>query len=409
MTFTQQRPTPSPRIFAGPFRERRGRGCALLPPMCLGFALATAAWPAFGDYLAYSVTSVDKSPLPLHLDQIDAKHLVNLEWGAYEGKRTRVGVLEVENTTDLATVNIGSGGDVTLAGQTVPVNGIEAIVTDTMARTGRFAMVERKILGDVLGEQDLGDRVSRPSAANVGKVLGAQYLLQVVVTDYEENTSSTGGGAIGGLTRVPLLGGLGIKNSQGRVGLNFRLVDSETTEVVHTRQVESIIRESGLLLGGGGFGGGVALGGFFGKYSKTPIGQAVIAGVNKGVFDLVRIVGARPAEGSIVKAQSGRVWLNLGQGAVGVGDRLEVLRKGEALIDPETGISLGTEDTAVGSATVAEVQEKFSIARLEGSPRVKRGDKVVSMEAPPSIEFADSWTPPERPQRFKRKKKDKKS
>lgn len=153
----------------------------------------------------------------------------------------------------------------------------------------------------------------------------------------------------------------------------------------------------------------VALGGFFGKSSKTPIGQAVIAGVNKGVFDLVRIVGARPAEGSIVKAQSGRVWLNLGQGAVSVGDRLEALRKGEALIDPETGISLGTEDTAVGSATVAEVQEKFSIARLEGSPRVKRSDKVVSMEVLPSIEFADSWAPPERPQRFKRKKKDKRS
>ena len=376
-------------------------------PPCLALALISAAWPAFSDYLAYSVTSVDRSPLPAHLDQIDAKHLVNLDWSAYEGKRARVGVLEVDNTSGLATLNVGSGEDITLSGQQVPVNGIEAIITDTMARTGRFSLVERKILGDVLGEQDLGDRVSRPSAAQVGKVLGAQYLLQAVVTDYEENTSSVGGGALGALTRVPIIGGIGVKNSQGRVGMNFRLVDSQTSEVVHTKQVESIIRESGLLLGGGGFGGGVALGGFFGKYSKTPIGQAVIAGVNKGVFDLVRVIGARPAEGSVVKADSRRVWLNLGQGAVKVGDHLEVLRKGDALIDPETGISLGTEDTVIGRATVSQVQDKFSIASIEGSAQIERSDKVVSMEAPPTIEFADTWTPPEQPRRIKSKRKKK--
>ena len=370
------------------------------------FLFATITAPAWAEYLAYSITQADKSPLPEHLDGIDAKHLVNIEWGPFEGRKARVGVLEVDNTSGLASVRVDSGdgsAEVSLTGQQVPVNGIESIVIDTMARTGRFSLVERKILNEVLGEQDLGERVSRPSAAKVGKVLGAEFLLQVVVTDYEENTSGTGGGGIGALTRIPVLGGIGIKNSEGRIGLNFRLVDAQTSEVVHTKQLESIIRESGLLLGGGGFGGGIALGGFMGKYSKTPIGQAVIAGVNKGVFDLVREIGARPARGSIVKAEGNRIWLNLGHGALSVGDPIEVMSKGEELVDPETGISLGSMDTVAGRARVTDVQEKFSIARLDSTvTSVGRGDPVESLAPPPTIEFADAWEPPKRPKRFRR-------
>lgn len=375
-------------------------------PVVAGMLLALGLASAQAEYLAYSITPIDKSPLPQHLQGIDAKHLVNIEWGPYAGRKARIGVLEVDNTSGLATIVVGSGddsADISLSGQQVPVNGIEAIVTDTMARTGRFSLVERKMLSEVLGEQDLGDRVSQPSAAKIGKVLGAEFLLQVVVTDYEDKTSSVGGGAIGALTRVPVLGGIGIKKSEGRIGMNFRLIDSETSEVVYTRQLESTIRESGLLVGGGGMGGGIGLAGFFGRYSKTPIGQAVIAGVNQGVFDLVGVIGAKPAQGSVVKVEGGRVWLNMGQGAVAIGDNLEVLAKGEELIDPETGISLGSEDTVAGRARVNDVREKFSIAQLDSSASgIKRGDRVVSLAAPPTIEFADTWIPPEQPKRFKR-------
>ena len=390
----------------GPIDGRKVKVWRAVVSAMVGLLLAFGLAPVQAEYLAYSITQAEKSPLPEHLEGIDAKHLVNIEWGPYPGRKSRVGVLEVDNTSGLATIQVGSGddsADITLSGQQVPVNGIEAIVTDTMARTGRFSLVERKILGEVLGEQDLGDRVSQPSAAKVGKVLGAEYLLQVVVTDYEDKTSSVGGGAIGALTRVPVLGGIGIRKSEGRIGLNFRLIDAQTSEVVYTKQLESIIRESGLLLGAGGVGGGVGLGGFFGRYSKTPIGQAVIAGVNQGVFDLVRVIGAKPAQGSVVKVDGGRVWLNMGQGAVSLGDTLEVLLKGEELIDPETGISLGSEDTVAGRARVTDVREKFSIAQLNAtSAGIKRGDPVKSLAPPPTIEFADSWAPPQQPKRFKK-------
>ncbi|MEM9622861.1 MAG: CsgG/HfaB family protein, partial [Pseudomonadota bacterium] len=261
---------------------------------------------------------------------------------------------------------------------------------------------ERQVLDQVLQEQDLAasGRVAKPSGARTGNVLGAQFLVQVVITDYEAKTSGTNSG-VGGLvtSRVPVLGGLGLKNSRGRVGLNFRLIDAETSEVMYTKQIESVIKESGLSVGGAAFTGGGAMGGFFSNYAKTPIGQAVISGINKGVYELVKEIGAQPASGSIIKTEGNKIWLNLGEGSVAAGDVLRVMSKGEELIDPDTGISLGSSDSEIGQVQVSQTQEKFSIANLTNSSgRPKRGDKVISTAPPPSIEFASRWQKPKRGQ-----------
>ena len=356
---------------------------------------------ASADYVAYSVGKKDRSPLPGRLDDVDTKYLVNIEWGEYSGRKSRLGVLEVDNTSSANSFSVSSaGGDFDYSSSTsgVPVNGIEAIVIDALARTNRFRLVERTVLSDVLGEQDLASsgRVAQPSGAATGNVLGAEYLVQVVVTDYEANTSGSSGG-VGGLLRnkVPVLGGVKLGKGTGRVGLNFRLIDAETSEIVYTKQIESIINESNLSLGGIGFGSDIALGGFFSNYSKTPIGQAVIAGINQGVFDLIKEIGAKRAEGSIVKADPGQIYTNLGDSAVSVGEVLEVREQGEELIDPETGISLGGSESLLGTIEITQVQEKFSIARpvsLTKTP--ERGTKLVSTQAPPPLEFADSFKKP---------------
>ena len=359
---------------------------------------------ALADYLAYSVSDKGRAPLPERIDDIDAEDLLNLEWGDFDGKRVRVGVLEVDNNSSTASFTVTDSSGVAYEAEwshsgsgMVPVNGIEAIVTDTMNRTGRFRLVERAVLGDVLGEQDLAasGRVSQPSGAATGKVLGAEILVQVVVTDYEEKTSGTNKGVGGLFRKVPVIGGVGVSSDEGRVGLNIRLIDATTSEVLFTKQIESVIKESGITFAGAGYTGDVGLGGFMGSYSKTPIGQAVIAGVNKGVYELVKQIGARPAEGSVVKSEGNRVWVNIGDDALNVGDRLTVMRKGEELIDPETGISLGSSDTSLGEIEVIQVAEKYSIAQsVSLSTAPNRGDKVLSQAAPTTIEFANAWKPP---------------
>lgn len=372
----------------------------------LSFAVACAstfllADAAAADYIAYSLGKDGKSPLPERVDDVETKHLLNIEWGAYNGRKARLGVLPVDNNSTAGSFTVtGSMGQVDYSSSTagVPVNGIEAIVIDSLAQTGRFRLVERTELDNVLGEQDLASsgRVAQPSGAATGNVLGAEYLVQVVITDYESNTSGQSGG-VGGLLRkrVPVLGGVKAGSSTGRVGLNIRLIDAETSEITFTKQIEAVIKESNLSFGGVGIGGDLALGGFLSNYSKTPIGQAVIAGINQGVYELIKQVGSKPAEGSVVQAKGSQIYVNLGQDAVGVGERLQVMRMGEELIDPETGISLGGSMTSLGEIEVAQVQEKFSIARpvaLNGTP--ERGDRVVGTSVAEPLEFADNWQPP---------------
>ncbi len=371
-------------------------------PVFLTLVLAFGGWQnANAEYVAYSVGSKEKSPLPERLDDIETKYLLNVEWGSYAGRKARLGVLEVDNNSTSSSIRVTSAfGDINYSDATagVPVNGIEAIVIDSLAQSGRFRLVERTELGSVLGEQDLvtSGRIAQPSGAETGNVLGAEYLVQLVVTDYESDVSGTDGG-IGGLltSSVPLLGGVKAGSSRGRVGLNIRLIDAETSEITFTKQIEAVIKETNLGFAGVTWGGSGALGGFLSTYSKTPIGQAVIAGVNQAVFELIKEIGAKPAEGSVVKADPGQIYLNLGQDSVALGDRLQVLRKGEELIDPETGISLGGSSTVIGEIQVNQVQEKFSIAgpvAMSGTP--ERGDRVRATKAAAPLEFADRWRKP---------------
>lgn len=356
---------------------------------------------AVADYVAYSVGEKGKSPLPERVDKIDTKYLLNIEWGDYSGRKARLGVLEVDNNSSSSSFTVTSAlGEVNYSDSTtgVPVNGIEAMVIDSLAQTGRFRLVERTELASVLGEQDLvaSGRIAKPSGAETGNVLGAEFLVQLVITDYETKTSGTDKG-VGGLvfSKIPLFGGVKAGSSTGRVGLNIRLIDAETSEITFTKQIEAVIKESNLAFGGVAWGSGGALGGFMSSYSKTPVGQAVIAGINQAVFELIKQVGAKPPEGSIVKADALQIYTNLGQDSVAVGDRLQVLRKGEELIDPETGISLGGSSTVIGEIEVNQVQEKFSIASpvsMNGSP--ERGDKVVGTKIAAPLEFANKWKKP---------------
>ena len=357
------------------------------------------------DYVAYSVKkNGQEKPLPENVDSIKAKDILNVRWGDYSGNKARVGVLEVENNSSVATVQIaGPGGQVIAYNAEttgIPVQGIEAILMDVMNQTGRFRIVERTVLDQTLMEQDLGQsgRVSKPSAAKTGKVLGAEYLIQAVITNYEPNFKG-GKLGLGGIGRMlggkkgALLGGVGVNSKKSMVGMNFRLIDATTSEVVFTKQVESIISQSGLSLGGLGIGTGGALGGFISGYAKTPIGQAVIAGINKGVFELVKQVGTSPATGSVVKVSGDKIYLNLGAGSVSVGDNLQVISSGEELIDPETGLSLGSESTPIGTIRITEVKEKFSIGNaVDFQPQqAEAGAKVVSNKAAGSLEFSSSW------------------
>jgi curli biogenesis system outer membrane secretion channel CsgG len=370
--------------------------------LTVALALAVAGTlPVAAEPLAFSLAEGEEIALPQDLTPVNTLRLVQMRWSPYAGRKARVAVSKIDNTSSVSsyTANDQYGStNVEWAFQTVPVNGIEAMITDALNQSGRFRLVERQAIGNVMQEQDFGasGRVASPSAAGMGQILGAEYLVEAVITSYDPGTSAKstnvggianalGGSRLGGLGA--LAGGLSVNSSSSSLGMNIRLIDATTSEVIFTQQIEREIKESGLDFGGLGVGSGGALGGFVGAYSRTPIGQAVLASINEAVYELAKQIGSKPATGSVIKVEGNQAYINLGTGVVAPGERLSVVRPGEALIDPETGVSLGSTETPVGEVQVATVQDRFSIAMVQGGARLEARDRVKSMAPPEPIEF----------------------
>lgn len=178
-------------------------------------------------------------------------------FGALAKDRPVVAVLDFTNSTQAHWWRADVGRE------------LGGMLANELVSTGAFKVVERQKLDSVLGEQDLGasGRVSKSSAAKMGKVTGAQYLITGKVAAYEENTKGTGGGIGFKGFRV------GGKSKKAYLAIDLRVVNATTGEVEFVRTVEGTAK-------GGGMNFGVSKGyfsGSLGGHKKTPTGKAIRA------------------------------------------------------------------------------------------------------------------------------------
>ena len=87
----------------------------------------------------------------------------------------------------------------------------------------------------------------------------------------------------------------------------------------------------------------------------------------KGVFATGTVYSGGGADMRVIRVDGNRAYINVGSAAgIKVGDRFTIHRMGEPLIDPATGMNLGSDEKQVGTAVVAEVQERFAIVTVTG-------------------------------------------
>src|SRR6266480_2098814 len=141
---------------------------------------------------------------------------------AFGADKPSVGVAEFTNETSASWWYSDAGRD--LAG----------MLTNELASTGKFKVVEREKLGKVLEEQDLAQagRISKKTGAKIGKLTGAQYLVYATVSAFDANTAGTGGGI--GFRGISIGG----KKEEAYLAVDLRVVDTTTGEVEFTRTVE---------------------------------------------------------------------------------------------------------------------------------------------------------------------------
>ena len=275
----------------------------------------------------------------------------------FDGIRKRVAVLKLENKTKTplpdASWQIGEG--------------LTEMLTTELFKTGRFVIVERAALADIVREQELGQTglVQKETAVKVGEVLGAQMLITGAITEFE---ASSGGGGSG----VNVRGiNLQLRGNTAHVAVDIRLVDASTGQILRSHSAEATAQETGIAilatrrqttLGSDAF-------------QKTPLGQATREAVAKAIDFIVNAMETVPWTGRVVQTKGKEIYVNAGANAnLRPGATFGAYAKGEELRDPATGMMLGSRDTHVGTVTISHVEDRFSIGAFNGNGKIKRGD-----------------------------------
>ncbi|UCH35630.1 MAG: hypothetical protein JSV65_04575 [Armatimonadota bacterium] len=261
--------------------------------------------------------------------------------------------------------------------------GVADMLTTALVNTRKFRVIEREKVDAVIAEQDLATsgRVDPATAAQIGKILGADYLLMGRVTEFAVETK---GGSLGALGRGDLRD-LSLSRSVAAVKLDGRLVDTTTAEILFAftggghdsrANVGVAIRDIGRV----SFGSA--------EFMRTILGaatrQAVESSAKRVAQGADEVVYQPPdlsdISGYVVYIDGERIMTNLGaRYGVKVGDRFQVLRRGQEIRDPETGELLTIITQPVGVLRIESVEDKVSIGSLPeraGALAVQIGDMV---------------------------------
>ena len=137
--------------------------------------------------------------------------------------------------------------------------GMSDMLTNALFNTGKFIVLERERLNEVMEEQDLAasGRFKKETAAPKGELEGAELLIRGSVIQFEPKCK--GGSAI-------LVSG-----NEACMTINLRIVDAKTGRVVNATTVEGTSGSNrvGILFNAGALPVGL------GTYSNTPMETAI--------------------------------------------------------------------------------------------------------------------------------------
>ncbi len=199
-------------------------------------ALFALTLPLAGCFGA-SATVVDSGPSPT-VQQAQA--------APYDGPQKRIAVSAFEYRAGQGSREIGEG--------------MSDMLTNALFNTGRFIVLERENLDEVMEEQDRANsgRFKKETAAPKGELEGAELLIRGSVIQFEPKCR--GGSAI-------LVSG-----NQACMAINLRIIEAKTGRVLNATTVEGTSAENrvGII-----WTRGSALPIGLGTYSKTPMEAAI--------------------------------------------------------------------------------------------------------------------------------------
>lgn len=236
-------------------------------------------------------------------------------------------------------------------------NAIYEKLTKKLFDTGKFVLLERDAMEALVKEKDIKE--DNTGQSQKGKTVPAQAMVQGKVTDFNLSSSGTGGGI-----SVPTpFGGIGGSASvtTARVGLNVRIFNVDTSEIIATEDADKSVEAHHFSIG-------ADIGGVFASmdhFDSTPLGKATTDAISEAVDKIVKDMADQPWSASVADwdDKAKEVTINAGS-ELGIkeGDAFDVYRVTKIIKDPDTGAILGKKTEKTGSIKIKSVDKKFSVA-----------------------------------------------
>jgi curli biogenesis system outer membrane secretion channel CsgG len=301
-------------------------------------------------------------------------------------QKARVAVMDLSGSAlKMQQATSGLGGGMPGMQQTTTIalpapaefaRGLTEMLSTVLVKTGRFVVLERAAMQQLDQEQALAaaGKTTKETGARTGAILGAQLMITGDITGFAYSKSSIGGK----MTNV--LKGLSVSSERVTAGviIDLRLVDPSTSELIFSAKGEGKASQTGvgadLTKGDKSWSGGGS--------TSTPLGLASREALDEAVKALLKGMPKIAWTGRVIDVREGVVYVNAtAADGMRAGLQLLVFEQQPALVDPETGKSLGAPERQVGTIVIDKVLEKFSTAKVTVGDGIARGH-VLRFSAP---------------------------
>ena len=218
----------------------------------------------------------------------------------------------------------------------------QTMLETQMVKVGRFKIMERNRLDEILAEQGL--QVEFSDAGTAMKVGAVDYLVYGSITKFGSKKKEI---ATGKFATVKVI---------AEFGIDLKVVDATNGEIVRAETIDvSMQTASGMATKGISTGDSAAdpLSDVQRKAAKQ-----VAAAIAESIFPIEVITFREDGSDSCC------AYINYGEALLTKGDRLKIVQQGEPLIDEATGLDLGSTEETIGIVEVTESLEKFSKAMV---------------------------------------------
>lgn len=215
-----------------------------------------------------------------------------------------------------------------------------------LVATRKFDVLERTRVDDLIREKELqeSDFAAPDEAAKIARLLGADYFVLGRIDDFDMKVERKS---------IPYSSQT-YQQHEAEIDLYLRVVDARSGRIVAAEKFESEARVREV------------------KDKKTPnVGKLV---VSQAAQDMVSRITNTVFPVKVARVEGRTLYLNRGaDGNLKVGDLIAVYSQGQAIVDSDTGETLGQTESQVAEARVTAVEARFTKAELASEAAVAEG------------------------------------